>query len=101
VKKKPSADPALIFGVSLLLAVALSLPTLRPTLHGDVDIADAAIRFFFALALSWAGVYGLASIIGTSAGRHERRTPPPAAAQERRRDDAPRRASRGDASNAA
>jgi len=98
--KKPSADPALIFGVSFVLAVALSLPTLRPTLHGDVDIADAAIRFFFALALCWAAVYGLASIIWTSAGRHVP-TPPRAAAHERRRDDAPRRASRGDVSNAA
>jgi hypothetical protein len=96
--KKPSIDPALIFGVSFVLAVALSFPTLRPTLHGDVDIADAGIRFFFVLALSWAGVYVLASIVGTSTGRDERRTPPPPPADEGRRDDAARH---GEASNAA
>jgi hypothetical protein len=90
----------LIFGVSFVLAVALSFPTLRPTLHGDVDIADAGIRFFFVLALSWAGVYALASILAISR-RHVRRTPPPAVVHERRRDEARRGARRSDASNAA
>jgi hypothetical protein len=99
--KRPSVDPALIFGVSLVLSVVLWCPTLRATLHGDVDITDAAIRYFLALALSWAGVYGLATIVATSTRPTRQPTPPPAEQPARGRDDAPRAAHEEQASNAA
>ena len=52
---RPSVDPAFTFGVSLAISLVLWYPTLRETMRGDIDITDAGIRYFLALAIAWAG----------------------------------------------
>ena len=56
---RPSVDPAFTFGVSLAISLVLWYPTLRGTMRGDIEITDAGIRYFLALAIAWAGVYGV------------------------------------------
>jgi hypothetical protein len=98
--KRPRVDPAFIFAVSLVLAAVLWFPNLRGTLHGNVDITDAGIRYFVGLALSWAGVFGVSAIVAVCAGRR-RPTPPPAEDRARGRDDARHAEHEPHASNAA
>ncbi len=71
--KRPSVDPAFTFGVSLVVSLLLWLPTMRGALAGEIDITDAGIRYFLALAISWAGVFGIASLVAMYASQ----TPPP------------------------
>ncbi len=98
---RPTVDPAFIFAVSLVLSAVAWFPTLRGTLHGNVDITDAGIRFFSVLALSWAGVFGISTIVAMYAGRHRRPPPPPVERPARRRDEALRAENEPHASNAA
>ncbi len=89
--KRPTVDPSFTFGVSLVVSLVLWYPTLRGAMRGDIDITDAGIRYFLALAISWAGVYGVAAIVAMYASQPPREpTPPPGAASDnpqRRRDD--------------
>src|SRR5262249_48888309 len=89
---RQTADPAFPFGLSLVLSLILSYPTLRSTMNGNTDITDAGTRYFVALALLWAGVYGVLAIAATFAAQSPRRpTPPPDATRaklEPRREDA-------------
>jgi hypothetical protein len=90
--KRPSVDPAFSFGVSLVVSLVLWYPTLRATMHGDIDITDAGIRYFLALALSWAGVYGVCALVAMYASQPRKPSPPPGAAATqpmRRADDVP------------
>jgi hypothetical protein len=87
---RPSVDPAFSFGVSLFVSLVLWYPTLRGTLAGNIDITDAGIRYFLALAISWAGVYGICALVAMYASQPRRPTPgPPATSNtpQRRRDD--------------
>ena len=91
---KPSVDPAFTFAVSLVLSLVLWYPTMQGTLHGEVDIPNAGIRYFLALALSWAGVYGICSLVAMYASTPRRPSPTPlcgatADGQQRRHDDQP------------
>ena len=92
---RPSVDPAFTFGVSLAISLVLWFPTLRGTLRGDIEITDAGIRYFLALAIAWAGVYGVSSLVAMYASKpNDRRPPSPdpggrAPAPARRQDDAP------------
>jgi hypothetical protein len=60
---RPSVDPAFTFGVSFALSVVLWFPTLRGAMNGDIEVTDAAIRFLVALAIAWAGVFGVSSLV--------------------------------------
>jgi hypothetical protein len=62
-------DPAFTFGVSLVISIALWLPTLRGTINGDIEITDAGIRYLLALALAWAAVFGVSSLVALHASR--------------------------------
>lgn len=87
---RPSVDPAFSFGVSLFVSVVLWYPTLRGTMSGNIDITDAGIRYFIALAISWAGVYGICALVAMYASQPRRPTPGPgvpAETPQRRRDD--------------
>ena len=91
---KPSVDPAFTFAISLVLSLVLWYPTMQGTLHGEVDITNAGIRYFLALALSWAGVYGICSLVAMYASTPRRPSPSPrggvsADAPARRHDDQP------------
>jgi hypothetical protein len=99
--KRPGLDPACIFVVSLVLSVVLWSPTVGGTLNGKIDITDAGIRYFCALAISWAGVFGISAIVALHARRPRRSTPPPAEHPARRHDDVRRAANDQRASNAA
>ena len=71
---RPSVDPAFTFGVSLAISLVLWYPTLRATMSGNIEITDAGIRYFLALAIAWAGVYGVSAIVAMYAAKP--RTPP-------------------------
>jgi len=86
---RPSVDPAFTFGVSLVVSLVLWYPTLRATMDGDIDITDAGIRYFLALALSWAGVYGISAIVAMYASQPRRPSPPPEHPARRREDVSP------------
>jgi hypothetical protein len=99
--KRPRVDPAFIFGVSFVLSAVMWSPTVRGTMNGNIDITDAGIRYFVALALSWAGVYGISAIVAMYAGRPRRPTPPPAEHPARGRADVRQVENEERASNAA
>lgn len=73
---RPSVDPGFTFGVSLAISLVLWLPTLRETMTGDIEITDAAIRYFLALAIAWAGVYGISAIVAMYASKPRDTVPP-------------------------
>jgi hypothetical protein len=75
---RPSVDPAFTFGVSLAISLVLWFPTLRGTLRGDIEITDAGIRYFLALAIAWAGVYGICAIVAMYASKPNQSPRPPA-----------------------
>jgi hypothetical protein len=89
--QKPSVDPAFTFAVALVVSLVLWYPTLRETMYGSVDITDAGIRYFLALAISWAGVYGISALVAMYASQPRQPSPPPAATSTpaRRREDEP------------
>ena len=74
---RPSVDPAFTFGVSLAISIVLWYPTLRATMSGDIEITDAGIRYFLALAIAWAGVYGVSAIVAMYASKPRPRAPKP------------------------
>jgi hypothetical protein len=91
---RPSVDPAFTFGVSLVISLVLWYPTLRQTMNGNIEITDSGIRYFLALAIAWAGVYGISAIVAMYASKPRipaRPTPPDPGARDatpaRRADD--------------
>ena len=74
---RPSVDPAFTFGLSLAISLLLWYPTLRETMTGNIEITDAGIRYFLALAIAWAGVYGVSSLVAMYASKPRRPTSPP------------------------
>jgi hypothetical protein len=74
---RPSVDPAFTFGVSLAVSVVLWFPTLRETMTGNIEITDAGIRYFIALAIAWAGVYGVSAIVAMYASKPRISASPP------------------------
>src|SRR5712671_4896988 len=66
---RPSVDPAFTFGLSLAISVLLWYPTLRETMTGNIEITDAGIRYFLALAISCAGVYRVSAIVAMYASK--------------------------------
>jgi hypothetical protein len=89
---KPSVDPAFSFGVALIVSLVLWYPTLHATLHGDIDITDGGIRYLLALAISWAGVYGICALVAMYASKPRQPRPPRGGAEQapqRRREDPP------------
>jgi hypothetical protein len=81
---RPSVDPSFTFGVSLVISLVLWYPTLRATMSGNIEITDSGIRYFLALAIAWAGVYGISAIVAMYASKPRdlgspAPTPPPAA----------------------
>jgi hypothetical protein len=92
---RPSVDPAFTFGVSLAISIVLWYPTLRATMSGDIEITDAGIRYFLALAIAWCGVYAISALVAMYASKPRdqvKPTPPPGpgareATPQRRQDD--------------
>ena len=88
--KRPSVDPSFTFALSLVLSLLLCYPTFKHMLHGSVDVTEGGIRYLVALAISWCGVHGVATLVAGYASQ-PRRVPPPrpgASLPARRRDDA-------------
>jgi hypothetical protein len=92
---RPSVDPAFTFAVSLAVSLVLWYPTLRATMSGDIEITNAGIRYFLALAIAWCGVYSVSAIVAMYAGKPRPPAPRPpdpgvrAVAPARRQDDQP------------
>src|SRR3954465_9968247 len=74
---RPSVDPGFTFAMSLAISVVLWYPTFRATLNGGIEITDSGIRYFLALAIAWAGVYGVSSLVAMYARKPRRPAPPP------------------------
>jgi hypothetical protein len=74
---RPSVDPAFTFGISFAISLALWLPTLRDTMTGQVEITDAAIRYFLALAIAWAAVTVVSAIVTMFASKSRGPVSPP------------------------
>ncbi len=81
-QRRPASriDPQLVFGISLLLALAVSWPALSGAMHGRVDIVQAGVHLLGALALSWAGCYGVGALLHGYAQSASAARPEPATA---------------------
>jgi hypothetical protein len=77
MNQRPSVDPAFTFGVALLISALLWYPTLRGAMSGDIEITSAGIRYMVALAISWAGVYGISALVAMYASQPRRPKPSP------------------------
>ena len=75
--RRPSVDPTFTFAVSLVLSLLLCYPTFRNMLHGRVDVTEGGIRYLVALAISWSGVHGIATLVAGYASQPHRPTTPP------------------------
>ena len=79
---RPSVDPAFSFGVALIVSLVLWYPTLHETLHGDIDIVDSGIRLLLAVAIAWAGVYGICALVAMYASKPRDPRPPRGGAEQ-------------------
>ena len=61
--RRPSVDPSFTFAVSLVLSLVLCYPTFMNMLHGRIDVTEGGIRYLVALAISWCGVHGIATLV--------------------------------------
>lgn len=75
--RRPTVDPAFTFALSLVLSLALCFPTFMNMLHGRVDVTEGGIRYLVALAISWCGVHGIATLVAGYAGQPRRPPAPP------------------------
>ena len=75
--KRPSVDPSFTFAVSLVLSLVLCYPTFMNMLHGRIDVTEGGIRYLIALAISWCGVHGVATLVAGYASQGGRRPAPP------------------------
>lgn len=85
-------DPSLTFALSLVVSLVLWLSTFVGIMRGNVDIVDGGLRYLVALAISWAGVYGISALFTSYSRQHaapEPPTPPALESPGRRRDDDP------------
>jgi hypothetical protein len=73
-------DPQLVFGATLVLALAINWSGFSGAMHGAVDIVALGARFLVTVALVWAALFAVASMIAGFAA-----TPPPAADGDGRR----------------
>ncbi len=65
MERRPSVDPALLFGLSLIASLVLWWPTFRGALNGSIDITVAGLRYLAALGLSWVCMFGIGTLIAT------------------------------------
>jgi hypothetical protein len=87
----------MLYGWSLLGGLALTWPALSSAMHGDSDIVAAGIRLLLSVAVLWAGLHLVNSLIGNYAHGVGRALPPAAPLRVeadssfpgRRREDAP------------
>jgi hypothetical protein len=73
---RTALDPALLFGISLLLSLLLWWPSLQGALDGSLDITVAGLRYLAALGLSWLAVFGVGTLVAGYA--HDSAPTPPA-----------------------
>ena len=88
--RRPSVDPSFTFALSLVLSLVLCYPTFQHMMRGSVDVTEGGIRYLVALAVSWCGVHGVATLVAGYAAQPRRpgRPEPPGATQpERRREE--------------
>ncbi len=82
-------DLQLVFGVSLLVALAISWPGFSGAMNGTADIVTVGIRFLVVVGAAWVGIYGVASLIAAYASNPQGadRAAAPVAADRRRASD--------------
>jgi hypothetical protein len=77
MERRPSVDPALLFGLSLIASLVLWWPTFRGALNGSIDITVAGLRYLAALGLSWLCMFGVGTLVA-GYSRAAQPSPPPA-----------------------
>lgn len=73
-------DGWLVLAAALVLSVLISWGTLSDAMHGKTDILAAGAHYLVGLALSWAGVFGFASLVSAYSASAEAAEAGPAAA---------------------
>ncbi len=71
------ADPQLVFGISVLVALAISWPGLAGAMRGSADIMTVGVRFLIAVAVVWSALFCVASLIAGFATTSARETDMP------------------------
>ncbi len=56
-------DPQLVFGISVLVALAISWPGLAGAMRGSADIMTVGVRFLIGVAVVWTALFCVASLI--------------------------------------
>lgn len=73
-ERKLAVDPQLIFGISLLVALAISWRGLMGAMHGSADIMTVGVRFLIAVAVVWTGLFSVASLLASYAAASQSRS---------------------------
>ena len=63
-ERRPAVDPQLLYGISLLIGLVLSWPSLSAAMNGTGDIVAAGIRLLISIAVSWTGCFLVSNLIG-------------------------------------
>jgi hypothetical protein len=79
-------NASLVFCLSLMVSLAVWLPTLLATLRGDQNLPTAGLRYLVALALARLAVGGLDRLL--TGYRSAEPAPPPSVHRRRREDQA-------------
>lgn len=62
-RRRLKVDPLLVFGLSLIVSLALSWPGFAGAMNGSADIIVVGVRFLIAVAVVWTGLFLVASLI--------------------------------------
>jgi hypothetical protein len=66
-RRRLRVDPQLVFGVSLIVSLAISWRGFEGAMHGSADIVTVGVRFLIAVAAVWTGLFMVASLIASYA----------------------------------
>ncbi len=66
-ERRLRVDPQLVFGISLLVALAISWRGLMGAMNGSADIMTVGVRFLIAVAVVWTGLFSVASLLASYA----------------------------------
>lgn len=63
-QRRKGLDPQLLYGISLLLALAMTWSSLQAAMRGDADIVAVGIQLLVTVAVLWTGGFLVSSLIG-------------------------------------
>lgn len=66
-RRRVRVDPQLVFGISLLVSLAISWDGFSKAMHGSADIVAVGMRFLIAVGVVWTGLFLVASLLASYA----------------------------------